>query len=405
MNEHASPHGSIVSRFRRHELNGSGQRDNALIIAPSPFVWRDPSTIPTRQWLYGRRLIRKFVSATVAPGGVGKSTLGDAEAVAMTTGRPLLGVAIDAALRVWVWNGEDPREELERRIAATCIFYGVKPEDIGDRLYLDSGREQPIVIAQIERAGFTIAVPTVDAVIAAIRERRIDVMRIDPFVSSHRVTENDNNAIDAVVKQWAKIADVTGCAIDLVHHVRKNGGAEVTAEDARGASALHGAVRHMRVLNVMTKDEAAAAGVENRKLYFRADDGKANLAPASDSSEWFNLVSVSLGNGGGGPDDHVGVATKWKWPDPLDQVSVHDLRAVQTEVANGRWRANVQAADWVGKAVAKAMKMDASDKRHRAKIIGLLKVWKSTGTLVEVDGKDEARRTKTYVEVGTPAND
>jgi hypothetical protein len=155
----------------------------------------------------------------------------------------------------------------------------------------------------------------------------------------------------------------------------------------------------------MSEDEAARAGVENRRLYFRADDGKSNLAPPSETSEWFHLASVSLGNGSGGPDDFVGVATKWKWPDPLDQVSVHDLRAVQAEVANGRWRANVQAADWVGKAVAKAMKLDASDKRHRAKIIGLLKVWKSTGALVEVEGKDEARKPKTFIEVGTPAND
>jgi hypothetical protein len=306
-----------------------------VIIRPSPFIWRDPASLPPRQWLYGRRLIRKYVSATVAPAGVGKSTLGLAEDVVMATGRDLLGHRVDAPLRVWSWNGEDPRDELERRIAAIVLHYGVTPEDIGDRLFLDSGREQQIIIAHMARTGFTIATPVVDAVIAAINTNQIDVLRIDPFVSSHRVTENDNNAIDAVVKEWAKIADVTGCAIDLVHHVRKTGGAEVTAEDARGASSLHGAVRHMRVLNVMTDDDAERAGVENRRLYFRADDGKSNLAPPSDKSEWFHLASVSLGNGGCGPDDIVGVATKWTWPDPLDQVSVHDLRAVQTEISAG----------------------------------------------------------------------
>ncbi|WP_292529533.1 AAA family ATPase [Methylocystis sp.] len=415
------PHkgGRIVARFTPGDSANGAEREQLthdarihveqskppIIIKPSPFIWRDPASMQTRQWQYGRHLIRKFVSATVAAGGVGKSILGLAEDVAMSTGCDLLGQRIIAPLRVWSWNGEDPRDELEKRIAAICLHYGVKEEDIGDRLFLDSGREQEIIIAHMVRNGFTIATPVVEAVIAAIVADCIDVVRIDPFVSSHRVTENDNNAIDAVAKTWAKIADVTGCAIDLVHHVRKTGGAEVTAEDARGASSLIGAVRHLRVLNVMTVDEAAKAGVENRRLYFRVDDAKANLAPQSDKSEWFHLASVSLGNGNGGPDDLVGVATPWEWPDPLDNVSVHDLRAVQEEVDKGKWRANVQAEDWVGKAVAKAMKLDVSDKRHRAKINGLLKIWKSTGALVEVDGKDDKRNTRIYVEVGTPAND
>jgi hypothetical protein len=106
-----------------------------VIINPSPFVWRDPSSIPTRKWLYGRRLIRKFVGATAAAAGVGKSTLGLAEDVAMASGRDLLGQKVDAPLRVWSWNGEDPREELERRLAAICLHYDVTPVDIGDRLF------------------------------------------------------------------------------------------------------------------------------------------------------------------------------------------------------------------------------------------------------------------------------
>ena len=86
-------------------------------------------------------------------------------------------------------------------------------------------------------------------------------------------------------------------------------------------------------------------------------------------------------------------------------VSVHDLRAVQAAVAAGRWRENAQAKDWVGRAVAQALKLDASNKQHRAKIIGLLKIWKSTGMWSRLRGKDAKRETRTFVEVGTPAND
>ena len=39
-------------------------------------------------------------------------------------------------------------------------------------------------------------------------------------------------------------------------------------------------------------------------------------------------------------------------------VSLTDLRNVQTIVSKGRYRASSQAADWVGKAVAEAMRLD-----------------------------------------------
>ena len=64
-----------------------------------------------------------------------------------------------------------------------------------------------------------------------------------------------------MAKTWTGIADVTNTAIDLAHHTRKTGGAEVTVEDGRGAVALLNAVRSARVLNMMTEDEAAKAGV------------------------------------------------------------------------------------------------------------------------------------------------
>src|SRR6188768_2915879 len=57
----------------------------------TPWTFVDPSTIPPRAWLYGRHYIRKYVSVTVSPGGVGKTSKSIAEALAMATGRDLLG--------------------------------------------------------------------------------------------------------------------------------------------------------------------------------------------------------------------------------------------------------------------------------------------------------------------------
>src|SRR5262245_56205536 len=56
-----------------------------------PFVPFDPATLPPREWLYGRHYQRRTVGGTVAPGGIGKTTLCMVEGVAMATARNLLG--------------------------------------------------------------------------------------------------------------------------------------------------------------------------------------------------------------------------------------------------------------------------------------------------------------------------
>jgi RecA-family ATPase len=158
-------------------------------LEPSRFEWRNPVSIPRRQWLYGQHYIRRFVSATFAPGGVGKSSLVLAEALAMVTGRDLLGHKPAGKLRIWCWNGEDPREEVERRIIATCIHYGIEPGKIADRLYLNSGRDVSINLATENTSGFRLETSTIDALSDALATRRIDVLVIDPFVSSHSIHE------------------------------------------------------------------------------------------------------------------------------------------------------------------------------------------------------------------------
>jgi hypothetical protein len=178
-------------------------------IIATPYIWTEPEKIPKRDFLYGRRLLRKFVTATVAPGGVGKSTLEITEALAMVTGRPLLGVRVDAPLKVWFYNLEDPAEEIARRIQATAKQYFLGPDDIGDRLFVSCGREQPLVIAETPpRSSSVICRPIVDSLVAQLIEHRIDVLIVDPFVSCHKVEENDNNAIDMVAKEWGRVADL-----------------------------------------------------------------------------------------------------------------------------------------------------------------------------------------------------
>ena len=74
----------------------------------------------------------------------------------MASGRALLGIKPVQKVRVWYWNGEDPEEETDRRLAAACPHFGIRPEEINGYLFTDSGREMPIKIAEQTRTGTLI---------------------------------------------------------------------------------------------------------------------------------------------------------------------------------------------------------------------------------------------------------
>ncbi|MBL8773896.1 MAG: AAA family ATPase [Phenylobacterium sp.] len=277
-----------------------------------PYVWRHPSEIPRREWLYGDHYLRGFLTATFAPGAVGKSALAIGEALAMATGRPLLGVQPNGRYRVGYFNGEDPLEETERRVGAAMLYFGVRPDEVEGFFFWGSGREAGLVVAEQTPDGTVINRPVVERVKADVARYGLDALVIDPFVSSHRVTENDNNAIDVVAKEWGRVAGEMRIGVEVVHHTTKAAiGREVRVEDGRGGGALLFAARSARVLNTMSEEEAATVGLmKARRYYFRVDNGKANLTPPPDRSAWFKFEGVDLGNG-----DNVGVVTSWDWPE------------------------------------------------------------------------------------------
>lgn len=367
------------------------------IVHATPFAWRATEAIPKRQWLYGKHLLRKFVSVDVAAGGVGKSSLKIGEAMAMATGRDLYDKGLpEGALSVWLWNLEDPVEEMERRLHATAQRFRILPAELGDRLYVDSGRDQPLVIATEGPDGAMIARPVVDALIEEMLERKIDVLIVDPFISSHAVSENDNNAIDIVAREWNVIAERTGAAINLVHHVRKQNGETATADSARGASALIGKARSVLVYNRMTDKEAQDLGVDTaeRKFFFRVDNDKANLAPP-DATDWYRMNNVDLANG-----DSVGVACSWTPPSAFEGVSTSHLMRVQRGISEGKWRESSQANAWAGNVVANVIGLDLDDEKDKTRVKKLLKGWIKEGVLEVVKDHDEKRMEKDFIVVG-----
>ncbi len=319
-------------------------------VRASPFCLQRHAEIPRREWLYKPAYIRGNVSVTAGSGARGKSTLIVGEALAMASGKPLLGVKPSTPLRVWYVNLEDDGDELKRRFNAAATHHELTPADIADRLFVDSGCGREIAVAsEDDRRRVTLNDAALNEVRATIKERNIDVVIFDPFVSLHRVSENDNGAIDLVTKALSRIAQDLNCAIMLVHHTRKpNGEAGGGADDTRGASALVNAARYVRVLSPMTGSEAEKANVDpdRRGFYFRSIDGKTNLTPPAESSDWYRLESVELGNGGGFEIDGDKVGVVVRFAAPAQASGLRDLTQMDLAAAfrvDGPWRLDSRA--------------------------------------------------------------
>ncbi|EAP78245.1 AAA family ATPase [Roseovarius nubinhibens] len=362
---------------------------------PTPFIWKDPSSLPRRPWIYGRHLLRNQVAVTVAPGGVGKSSLTIVEGLAMVSERELLGEWMAKGLNVWLYNLEDPRDEMNLRITAAMQHHGVRPEEVEGRLFVDTGRERELCTAVQSRDGVMIVKPEIDELAREINDRKIDVLIVDPFVSSHRAGENDNVAIDLIAKEWARLADQCNCAIELVHHTRKTNGTEASTEDSRGGSALLAAARSGRVLNRMTADEKEQAGIapDDLTTYFTVTRDKSNLAPVGKRT-WRRMVSVELANG-----ESVGVAEVWDWPDTFDGFDSKDLLAVQNAIDGKQPRYSDQAGiEWAGVIVAEVLGLDPTKDKRRIK--KMIEAWLQSGALAKCQVNDGNRRPRPCLEVG-----
>jgi AAA domain len=366
-------------------------------IAATPFVAVDPARIPPREWLYDRHYIRKFVSATIAGGGVGKSALKLVQTVSMAIGRDLLdGGEPITRLHVWYWNGEDPKDEIQRRIAAICLYYKIEPKELEGWLFVDSGHDIPICLATEDRGKVSLDERQRKSVGETIACNNIDVVILDPFIAIHRVSENNNPLIDRVLKLLGEIANRENCSIEIVHHIRKPaaGQNEATADDSRGGGAIVNAARSCRVLNRMNSKEAERTPIDqdSRYRYIRVDSGKQNLAPP-EKAKWLYLASVTLPNG-----DNVHVVERWQFPEAVQSWTEEDIQFIGRQVRAKAYRWDTRAKDWIGKVVADRLGLDPENKAGKEDIKAFLRVWE--GVIAVEERSDAKRKQREFVVPG-----
>jgi hypothetical protein len=386
----------IADAFEPPKPNGDG----AGVLADEPvaptvkhatrYVVPDPASIPQRAWLLSGHYIRQAATATVAPGGFGKTTLTLYEAVSM----------VAAGLAVWYLSGEDPKVEIDRRIAAHCQHHNIELAQLPGRLFVDDRSTFQFMIGTGIRPGVVRFDESSLALFeTAINVDELDVILLDPFIAFHGVPENDNNSIDAVVKCLGNIAQRTNTCIELSHHVRKPSQSQfaLTTDDARGGSAIINAVRSGRVINRMTGNEADRAHVaeDDRHFYIRVDRGKRNMAPP-DKATWFRLMSVHLPN-----SDNVQALEQWDFPKLLDNVSYEDFDWVRNLCARQAYRIDTRSPKWLGIEIARRFNKNVNDKQDCIWINRLIGVWLSASPppfqKMELRDPDDRKKRMFYV--------
>lgn len=373
---------------------------------PTPLEDFDPMALPKRRWIYGRTYIRDYVSLTASAGGIGKTSLTMVEAVAIATGKPLLGQPVYERTKVWVISLEDPRSEGLLRLAAIMQHYNVMHEDLAGWLFMDGEDDIKITLAAETRDGVTENDALLEYMTAKIKQLGIGVVIMDPLIGAHQVNENSNMAVQVVVAMLRKLARDTGASVHPVHHIRKGNGDEATVDSVRGANALIGAARSARVLNKISEEVAEKLGLEGdaAKGLFRIDDAKANLAAPSDKATYMQTIGVQIANG-----EYIAVVVPVTLPDAFEGVTAEAAMKVQRAVGKAAeaepLRESSQAKAWAGHAIGEVLGIDTAEKAGKGRVALIIKQWIKTDVL-RLDKVPDGRtgRDVPVVVVGTWIN-
>jgi hypothetical protein len=238
---------------------------------PLVLFTKDPLATAAKSWLVKGVLGAAEVSMFLGPPFVGKSAVVGDAAATIGTGEPWFGHQTEKSATLYVAQERAP--VMLRRLRAYEVYHEVKNLPVGmlfDRLHLvDEGKAAADRIARAvadceDRTGLKVRLITLDTVAAL----------------SPGADENSPRDMGRFVDSVARIRDVTGAHISLVHHTPLDDGRK-----ARGHSSLSGMVDTIILVT--------AKGAERSWFVHQANDLAEKPAAAR-----FELQSVSIGRDG-----------------------------------------------------------------------------------------------------------
>ncbi|MGH0257053.1 AAA family ATPase [Sinorhizobium meliloti] len=271
--------------------------------------------LPRRKWIMPGFLLRGHVTELVASSGAGKSSLALAIACHLAAGRNFGRFRIDQRYRVAIATLEEDDDELNRRLSAIAMKYGLDIDDYVLRKHLMTVKcrtSEGLCLARADRKGVVNRTSDMKELERRLFNERIDVLSLDPLAELWQGNENDNSQVGAVLRVIRSMARCNEMAVLLNHHTGKGTVEPGNIDAARGASSGAAAVRFLYTLTKASKDDATALGLneEEAKHLMRLDLAKGQYRASAHDNEadFFRFHSIDLGNGNECENaDHVGV--------------------------------------------------------------------------------------------------
>ena len=214
---------------------------------------------PPRPPMLVDRYLPLDVSAMVAPGGVGKTTLVLQEAIRIILGLPLYGLPIEQTGPVLIVTAEDDRDTFKHRIhrllKAVDLTDAQRREAAG-KILVEDVAAKPVRFVQAAQNGNLAFTRHLTELGDAYAGAGLALIVIDPLVSfgpGERFV-NDGEQMLIAAARWLQRR--TGAAVRLVHHVSKQVGRDgiIDAHAGRGGAALGDGARGMAQLVRHTAD-------------------------------------------------------------------------------------------------------------------------------------------------------
>ena len=266
-------------------------------ISSTPLGDPDSIKLEPRPWLVDGFLLKKSVTALVAPGGTGKSSFALALSCSIAAGTDVLGLGLRESTNVMLLSYEDDKSEIERRYKAVCKKHNLSFER--HNVYLPHNVYEPETPIQIFDLEGSQPKPTLSArgLSDILIELDIGLLVIDPLSFINPADENSNSAMAKVIQELSSIARQADCAVLLVHHTRKTGKNERVkgnADMSRGAKALTDGCRAVKTLSTMTVAEAKGRSIDpgTASSYVQLSDAKQNYQAFNTKERWFQIESV-----------------------------------------------------------------------------------------------------------------
>jgi hypothetical protein len=220
-------------------------------------------------------LVRGIVGELAAAGGTGKTffLLSLAYHIAEGTGMGPLKAAREDGFEVLLLLGEDPQDEVERRLWAVSDG-GYFPS----KLHVASivGHTQPLMMLKennpVRAAGYDWLRETIK------NHAGLEVLILDPKSRFYGLNENDNDHGTQWIACLESLSQEFGLTILFSHHVGKANSGKIEANMNRGASSIVDGCRWVAGLAPLAEG-GNRYGIEDYRRYVELDVVKTNYAP------------------------------------------------------------------------------------------------------------------------------